>query len=77
MTTCMLLHESLDQVLDGLTPFESWNGRKPNLKNFRVFGCLAWAKIPPQKHKALEPQRKPCIFVGYANSNKAYKLMDP
>ena len=63
MTTCMLLHKSLDQVfwaealncanyiqnrsphkaLDGLTPFEPWNIRKPTVKHFRVFGCLAWA----------------------------------
>ena len=97
MTTCMLLHKSLDQVfwaevmncenyiqnrsphkaLDGVTPFEAWNGRKPTIKHFRVFGCPAWAQIPPQKCKALEPQSKPCIFFGYVDSHKAYKLMDP
>ena len=25
----------------------------------------------------MEPQSKPCIFVGYVDSHKAYKLMDP
>ena len=29
------------------------------------------------KRKALEPQSKPCIFFGYPDHLKAYKLMDP
>lgn len=65
------------RALDGITPFEVWCGKKPSVKHFKVFGCLAWARIPPQKRKALEPQRKPCIFVGYLDHLKAYKLMDP
>ena len=56
--------------MDGVTPFETWNRRKPTVKNFRVFGCPTWAR------KVLEPQSKPCIFVVYVDSHKAYKLMD-
>ena len=70
-------NKSPHKALDGITPFEAWCGRKPSVKHFKVFGCPAWARIPPQKRKALEPQSKPCIFVGYPNHLKAYKLMDP
>jgi hypothetical protein len=70
-------NRSLHKALDGTTPFEAWCGRKPSVKHFKVFGCTAWARIPPQKRKALEPQRKICIFVGYPDHLKAYKLMDP
>ena len=69
-------NKSLHKALDEITPFEAWCGRKPSVKHFKVFGCTAWARIPPQKRKALELQRKLCIFVGYPDNLKAYKLMD-
>ena len=70
-------NRSPHKALDGLTPFEAWCGRKPSVKHFNFFGCTAWARIPPQKRKALELQSKLCIFFGYPDHLKAYKLMDP
>ena len=29
-----------------MTPYERWYGKKPNLSNLRVFGCMAYAHIP-------------------------------
>ena len=71
-----ILTRSPHKTLDGITPFEAWCGRKPSVKHFNVFGCPTWARIPPQKQKALESQREQCIFVGYPNHLKAYKLMN-
>ena len=74
---CQLIqNRSLHKALYGIKPFEAWCGRKPSVKHFKKIGCPAWARIPPQKRKALEPQSKPCIFVGYPDHLKAYKLMD-
>ena len=70
-------NRSPHKALDGVIPFEAWTRRKPLVNNFRFLGCLAWVQIPPQKHKALEPQSKPFIFFGYADSHKVYKLMNP
>ena len=39
--------------LDGKTPFASWSGHKPNVSHFRVSISKAWARIPPEKRKAL------------------------
>ena len=44
-STNHILNRSPHNVLDGMTPFEAWFGRKLVVKNFRVFGCLAWAHI--------------------------------
>ena len=52
--------------VDGKTPYEAWFGHKPNVSQFRCFGSKAWARIPPEKRKALKPQRKDSIMVGYA-----------
>ena len=39
--------------LDGMTPFESWNGNNPDVTHFRIFGSKAWVGIPTEKRKAL------------------------
>lgn len=38
----------------GSSPFEAWHGNKPDLKNFRIWGCKAIVHIPlktPAHHK--------------------------
>jgi hypothetical protein len=42
-----------------------------------VFGSRAWAHIPLEKKRALEPQSQECIFVGYPDSVKGYMLLNP
>jgi hypothetical protein len=44
--------------------------------NFHIFGSHAWAQIPSEKRKALDPQSTKCIFVGYPNDVKGYHLID-
>jgi hypothetical protein len=39
------------------TPYEAWSGLKPEVTHFHIFGSRAWAKIPFEKRKALDPQR--------------------
>eukprot|EP00253_Pinus_taeda_P026310 PITA_26310 len=52
------------------TCFEAWIGTKPEVTHFRVFGSRAWAKIPSEKRKDLDPQSIECIFVGYPNDTE-------
>ena len=47
------------------TNFESFTGHKPDVSNFKVFGSTAWAQIPLDKRKSLQPQSVECIFIGY------------
>ena len=60
-----------------MTPFEAWSGCKPEVTHFRIFGTCAWAHIPSEKRKALDPQSTACIFVGYSDDVKGYRLIDP
>ena len=63
--------------LEVKTPFDAWSGQNPNVSHFRVFGSKAWARIPPEKRKALQHQRKESIMVGYYEYENGYKLFDP
>eukprot|EP00253_Pinus_taeda_P020328 PITA_20328 len=37
------------------TPFEAWSGTKPKITHLHVFGSRAWARIPSEKRKTLDP----------------------
>ena len=49
----------------------------PKISHFRVFGCEAWAHIPDEKQKALQPKIETCIFVGYSEDVKGYIILQP
>ena len=63
-------NRAFHKLVKGMTPYEAWFGEKPNVSNFRIFGTKAWARIPSEKRKALQPQRKECIMVWYGEDNK-------
>ena len=62
--------------LDGMTPFEAWSGHKSDVTHFRIFGSKAWARIPTEKRKDLQPQSQECLFLGYFEYSKGYKLIN-
>lgn len=58
---------------DGLTPYERWMGRKPNLSNLQIFGSEAHSRILGNLKK-LENRSEKYIFVGYGLNG--YRLWD-
>lgn len=54
------------------TPFEAWSGTKSEVTHFYVFGSRAWARIPFEKRKDLDPQSIECMFFGYPDGVKGY-----
>ena len=65
------------KALNNITPEEAWSSIKPYVRHFCVFVSEAWAHIPNEKHKALEPKSEKCIFVGYFEYVKGYRLLHP
>jgi hypothetical protein len=63
------------ESLKGMTPFEAWFGRKPNVSFLRTFGCIGHVmKTKPNLNK-LEDRSTPMVLLGYEGS-KAYRLYD-
>lgn len=63
--------------IDDQIPEEVWSGRKVNLSNLRIFGCLAYAHVPKEKRDSKWDERAvACIFVGYSETQKAYRLLE-
>ena len=59
-----------------ITPHHLWKGFTPDISHLRVFGCKCWYTIPKSKVKKLDDRSRCAIFVGYAESSKAYKVID-
>eukprot|EP00253_Pinus_taeda_P006292 PITA_06292 len=51
-----ILNRSPTKALKNITPEEAWSSIKLDVSHFRVFESEAWAHIPDEKHKALEPK---------------------
>ena len=72
-----LRNRVLAKALEGKTPYEAWTGRKPNLSHIRVFGCTAYAHIPHDERSKFAPNAIKCLFVGYCETQKGFRLWDP
>ena len=60
--------------LPGKTTYECWFGKKPDLSNLRVFGCVSYVHIPSQLRKKLDQKSEKSIFIEYPDGTKGYKL---
>ena len=56
---------------------EAWSGTKQFFTHMRMFGWMAYAHVPDQLRKKLDIKEVKCIFIGYSDESKAYKLYNP
>ena len=76
-TMTYIRNRSPTRALSGKTPEELWSGIKPKVHHMRIFGCEAFAHIPKIKRQKFQAKGVKCIFVGYANETKGYRLWNP
>ena len=58
-------------------PEEAWSGTKHGVTHMKFFGCVAYPHIPDQLRKKLDSKGEKCIFIGYSEESKAYRLYNP
>eukprot|EP01018_Ginkgo_biloba_P001301 Gb_29290 [translate_table: standard] len=76
-TTMYVMNQSPTKAVRNIIPEEAWSSRKPQVKHLRVYGSVAYVHILKEKRHKLEEKSLKCIFVGYSDVSKAYKLWDP
>ncbi|PWA54556.1 ribonuclease H-like domain, Reverse transcriptase, RNA-dependent DNA polymerase [Artemisia annua] len=72
-----ILNSVPTKALEDITPYEAIKQRKPNLENLRVFGCIAYAKVPSQRLTKLDDRSNKMVYLGNEQGSKAYRLFDP
>ena len=70
-TAIYLINRCPSGAIQMKTPEEMWTGRPADYSRLRVFGCTAYAHIRQDK---LEPRAEKCIFLGYPEGVKGYRL---
>lgn len=75
-TAVYLKNRAPTVAVKGKTPLEAWSGKKPNLSHLRVFGSKAFAHVPKEKRRKLDPKSIQCIMLGYCEESKGYRLWD-
>ena len=63
-------------IKSGITPYQLWYGKKPNLKHLRVFGCTVYSLIPDGERKKLDEKAQKLQFIGYTETAGNYKVWD-
>ena len=58
------------------TPFELFNGYPDSLDKLKVWGCLAYVRIPDIRRPKLGPKANKCIFLGFAKDSDACRFLD-
>ena len=59
-----------------MPPCEALTGDKPRVDHLRVFGCAAYCHIAKDERRKLDSKSRKCIFLGYADNRKGYRLYD-
>ncbi|KAL8109516.1 hypothetical protein AgCh_025575 [Apium graveolens] len=72
-----LLNKLPMRALSGITPYEAWNEKKPQVGFIKVFGSISYMRIPSQKMSKLDDRSKPMVNLGKEPGTKAYRLYDP
>ena len=66
----------LSTAINIKSPYELWYNRLPVVQHFRVFGSPCYALIPKQQRDKLGARSHKCLFLGYSNTSRAYRLYD-
>lgn len=72
-----LKNRSPTKILDHKTPFEALNGYNLVVSHLRVFGSKAFSHVPKEDRRKLDAKSIKCIFIGYCDEHKSYKMFVP
>nr|GEW93973.1 zinc finger, CCHC-type [Tanacetum cinerariifolium] len=67
-----ILNSVPTKALEDITPYEAIKRRKPYLEKLRVFGCIAYAKVPSQWLTKLDDRSIRMVYLGNEQGSKAY-----
>ncbi|KAD3067000.1 hypothetical protein E3N88_34880 [Mikania micrantha] len=76
-TAIYLINRSSTKAIKNCTPIEAWTGHKPSVHHLKIFGCIVYGHIPVHQRQKLDDRSEKCIFIGYAEESRGYRLYNP
>ena len=74
LLTACYIHNRIVSKKTKMSPYEIIKERKPDLSYLKVWGCLAYYRVPDPKRTKLGPRALKGVFIGY--TGKAYRILD-
>ncbi|KAK0597651.1 hypothetical protein LWI29_027264 [Acer saccharum] len=74
---CYVINRSPSIAIELKTPMEIWTGKPADYSNLHSLGCPVYVMYNAQERTKLDPKSRRCIFLGYADGVKGYRLWDP
>nr|GFC47567.1 retrovirus-related Pol polyprotein from transposon TNT 1-94 [Tanacetum cinerariifolium] len=75
-TACFTQNRSLVIPRHEKTPYHIINDRKPSVKFFYIFGSVCYIVRDGENLDKMKEKRDECIFVGYSNQSRAYRVFN-
>jgi len=74
-TSCYVMNMVLIRPILKKTPYELFNGRKPNINHLRVFGCSCFVLNNGKKNLGKFDEKADLgIFIGYSLTSHSYRV---
>ena len=73
MTASKMINKCPSSAIDYEIPDQKWYGEKPDFTKLKPFGCRAYAHVKSGK---LNARAVRCIFLGYQDGVKGFRLWD-
>jgi hypothetical protein len=76
-TAVYILNRCPTKGVEGMTPFEAWQGKKSAVHHLKTFGCIVYVRNTKSHLQKLEDRGRKMIFIGYERDTKAFRVYDP
>ena len=76
-TYVYIMNRCPTKSLRNKVPQESSTSMNHSVSHLNFFDCVAYAHVPYELKRKLDNKGLKCIFVGYSENKKSYKLYDP
>lgn len=76
-TATFVLNRTGTSTVVGKTPYELWHGKKARFDHLKPFGTKVYVHIPKERRQKLDTKATKCIFVGYDEGVKGYRVWNP